>query len=101
MAAQTPDQKLRPKRHGLGIGGVALFGTGGCLMWTIVLIPLAIPLALVGLVMAIGALFVKTEPFTCPACGVGNTVEPAVQVAQCPACTRTVRRTSGSWEVLP
>ena len=70
MADVTPQQRLTPTKHGLAVGGLALFGTGGCLMWTVVLIPLALPMALLGLVMAIGSLFVKTEPLAMPlACG--------------------------------
>jgi hypothetical protein len=70
MAELTAQQKLTPKTYSLGVGGLAVFGTGGCLMWTVILIRLALPIALVGLVMMIASRFVKTEPLICPACRV-------------------------------
>lgn len=96
--ADTPAQaKLTPTKYGLGVGGVALFGTGGCLMWTIVLIPLAIPMALIGMVMAVASLFVKTEPLACPACQAVSKVEKKVTVAQCPHCGTAIKRRGATW----
>ena len=48
MADAKTQQKLTPTKYGLGVGGLSLFATGGCLMWTVILIPLALPMALVG-----------------------------------------------------
>ncbi len=100
MSTPPPQSKLRPKKYGLGVGGLALFGTGGCLMWTVVLIPLALPLALVGLAMAIGSLFVKTEPFTCPKCQSSDRTEKQVSVLKCPACETVLKREGTGWAVL-
>jgi len=92
MTEPSPQQRLTPTKHTLGVGGVALFGTGGCLVWTIVLIPLAIPLVIVGAVMAIWSLFIKTEPLRCPACSETSQVEPSVAVVKCPHCGIAIRR---------
>jgi hypothetical protein len=97
MPTTSPAQALRPRRYQYGVAGLSLIGTGSCLMWTIILIPLAIPLALVGLVMMVWSRFIAVEPFTCPICEQPNTVEVRVQVAQCPACQRTVRRANSGW----
>lgn len=94
----TPAQRLTPRKHSLGVGGLSLFATGGCLMWTIVLIPLAIPLAIIGLAMAVWSLFVKTDPMQCPACGSANMVERTVTAGQCPHCGHAFKRTADGWE---
>ena len=88
--------QLTPKKKLLGIGGLAAFGSGGCLMLTIVLIPLALPLALIGAVMAVASLFVKTEAVTCPACGATSQVETDVRAGRCPHCGVTIERDAGS-----
>jgi predicted RNA-binding Zn-ribbon protein involved in translation (DUF1610 family) len=66
-------------------------------MLTIVLIPLALPLALIGAVMAIGSLFVKTEPLQCPACGAMSQVEREVRAARCPHCGVPIHRDGDAW----
>jgi hypothetical protein len=66
-------------------------------VWTIVLIPLAIPMALVGALMAVASLFVKTEPMKCPACGAISKVEPKVHVVICPHCSIAIRRDGLIW----
>jgi hypothetical protein len=97
MADAKTQQKLTPKKYGLGVGGLALFGTGGCLMWTVVLIPLALPMAFIGLLMAIGSLFVKTEALKCPACGEASKVEKDVKVVTCPHCEIAIKREGLGW----
>lgn len=92
-----PTQQLTPKKHQLAVGGLTLFGGGGCLMWTVVLIPLALPLALVGLVMMIASRFVQTDVIQCPACTAASIVEPAVTVIICPHCRTPIRRTEQGW----
>jgi hypothetical protein len=92
-----PKTRLTPKKKVLGIGGVALFGTGGCLMGTIILIPLALPLAMIGAAMTVGSLFVKTEPLECPACRAMSKVEPQVQAAKCPHCGSPLKREGAAW----
>jgi hypothetical protein len=93
----SSQQKLTPKKYAYGVGGLGLFATGGCLMWTVVLIPLAVPLALVGLGMAIASLFVKTETLVCPACQASSQVEAAVQTVKCPHCDLPIRRDGRDW----
>jgi hypothetical protein len=93
--ADDPQLQLTPKKHALGVGGLALLGTGSCLMWTIVLIPLALPMALIGFVMAIASRFVKTESIVCPACASSLVIEPVVRVAICPQCRTSIMRAAG------
>ena len=100
MTDQPPAARLRPTRHGLGFWGLTLFAGGGCLMWTIILIPLAIPIALVGVVMMLAAPFVKTEPFICPKCRQPERVERTVQVTTCPSCATVAQRTAEGWVTL-
>lgn len=66
-------------------------------MWTVVLIPIAIPIALVGLVLLIMAPFIKTEALTCPACGQADKVEPTVAVLVCPHCGIAIKRDGAGW----
>jgi predicted RNA-binding Zn-ribbon protein involved in translation (DUF1610 family) len=87
--------QLTPKKKVLRVGGLAAFGSGGCLMLTIVLIPLALPLALIGAVMAVASLFVKTESVTCLECGATSQVEKDVRAGRCPHCGVTIERDAG------
>jgi len=66
-------------------------------MWTVVLIPLAIPLAIIGVIMAVASRFIKTENAACPACGESFRVEPRVRAAKCPHCETAIRRYDGDW----
>jgi hypothetical protein len=100
MADAKTQQKLTPKKYSLGVGGLAIAGTGGCLMWTIVLIPLALPMALIGLGMAVGSLFVKTERIVCPVCEQASKVEKAVNVITCPHCEKAIKRGDPAWIAL-
>jgi zinc ribbon protein len=95
MAAQQA--QLTPKKKLLGVGGLAAFGSGGCLMLTVVLVPLALPLAVIGALMAVGSLFVKTEPLKCPACGAMSEVERQVRAATCPHCDQPIKRDGDTW----
>jgi len=97
MTDAKAEQKLKPMKYGLGVGGLALFGTGGCLIWTVVLIPVALPLAVLGLLMAVASLFIKTEPLVCPACDETSKVEKQVNVVTCPHCEKPIKRTVEGW----
>jgi hypothetical protein len=97
MANSDIQGKLTPTKSALGCLGLGVFATGGCLMWTIILIPLAVPMALLGLLMAVGSLFIKTEPLECPACQQSSKVENAVQVVVCPHCEIAIRRGETGW----
>ena len=66
-------------------------------MWTIVLIQLAIPLFIIGLVLAVVGCFIKTEPFTCPACQSTEKVELEVNVMTCEHCGLPIKRTAEGW----
>ena len=74
-----------------------MMGSSGCLVWTIVLIPLAIPLFIIGLVLTFVGCFIKAEPFTCPACQSTETVEPEVNVMTCEHCGLPIKRTAEGW----
>jgi hypothetical protein len=54
-------------------------------------------MALVGALMAIGSLFVKTESLRCPACGVASPVESTVMAGICPHCRTAIKRQGGEW----
>lgn len=92
-----PAQSLTPSTYRLRVGGLSLFASGGCLMWTVILIPLALPLGLIGLGMFIASFFTKRETMTCPACQQSYVVEPAVNVVVCPGCQLPSRREGSSW----
>lgn len=96
----TPEQQLTPSTYKMRVGGLTLAGGGGCLMWTVVLIPIALPMALVGIVMFIASFFTKRETMTCVACGQNLAIEPSVNVLVCPHCQKSMKRaTDGtSWE---
>ena len=66
-------------------------------MWTVVLIPLALPIALIGLVMFIASFFTKREVMTCPACQQPSVVEPKVMALVCPHCQKASRREGATW----
>ena len=66
-------------------------------MWTLVLIPIALPIALIGFVMWIGSLFVPTEPMTCPICTLVSSVERHVVVAKCAHCQTMLKRLGDQW----
>lgn len=103
MAPDNPEQRLTPKTSSLRVFGLGLFGGGGCLMWTIVLIPVAIPMAIVGAIMFIASFFQKHETAACMACGQSLTIEPAVNVLVCPHCQKAMKRTEdrAGWERVP
>lgn len=90
-------QRLTPKKWSLRIGGLTLFGGGGCLMWTIVLIPIAFPVAIIGLLMFIASFFVKTQPITCPACHAISAIEKNVAVVVCPHCNTAIKHDADAW----
>jgi hypothetical protein len=83
--AENPQQRLTPKKYGLTVGGGSLMGTGSCLLWTIILIPLGLPLMFIGFVMMIASRFVKTETITCPACHSASTSREDCQRDYVPA----------------
>jgi hypothetical protein len=59
--------------------------------------PLALPMALLDLLMAIGSMLVRTEPLQCTACGEPSKVEKEVNVVTCPHCELPIRREGTSW----
>ena len=93
-----PAATLTPKTHGLRVLGLGLLGSGGCLMWTIVLIPIALPMALVGLVMFVWSFFQGKVVMTCPACHHALQIEPSVTVLVCPLCQKSSRFNGETWE---
>ncbi|MGE5589198.1 MAG: hypothetical protein ACM3ZA_01005 [Bacillota bacterium] len=66
-------------------------------MWTVILIPLAIPLAIIGAAMMLAAPFVKTEKVSCPSCGQTNVIEKSVQVYICDHCQKPAKRNAQGW----
>jgi endogenous inhibitor of DNA gyrase (YacG/DUF329 family) len=81
--------------HQLRTRGLAIFATGGCLMWTVVLIPLALPMAMVGLGMFIWSFFTKREIVRCPVCGEAAQIDQGLNVFLCPHCQKPLKRLTG------
>ena len=94
----------RPEKAGAGslaILGISTAGAGGCLVWTIILIPVAVPMILIGIIMTIIAviwgLFIKSEPLVCPVCGGASQVELKVTVTPCEHCKTVLKRETDGW----
>jgi predicted RNA-binding Zn-ribbon protein involved in translation (DUF1610 family) len=66
-------------------------------LWTVVAYSLAVPLMLVGLVMAIVSRFrMTTNAITCPDCKRALIVKDTVAAATCPQCGTAIQRIDGA-----